>query len=33
MIDLAGTPEIDSWGGTERLQMRIRGIRPAEGLP
>ncbi len=31
MIDLAGTPEIDTWGGTERLQMRIKGIRPVEG--
>lgn len=29
LIDLAGTPEIDTWGGTERLQMRVKGIRPA----
>jgi single-stranded-DNA-specific exonuclease len=29
LIDLAGTPEIDTWGGTERLQIRLKGIRPA----
>lgn len=29
-IDLACTPEIDTWGGNARLQLRLKGIRPAE---
>lgn len=29
-VDLACTPEIDTWGEGERLQLRLKGIRPAE---
>jgi single-stranded-DNA-specific exonuclease len=29
-VDLAATPEIDTWRGGRRLRLRVHGIRPAE---
>ncbi len=29
-LDLAFVPEIDSWGGTEKVQLRLKAIRPTE---
>ncbi|CAH2031659.1 single-stranded-DNA-specific exonuclease RecJ [Trichlorobacter ammonificans] len=29
-VDIACTPELDTWGGGERLQLRLKGIRPEE---
>lgn len=30
LIDIAGAPEIDTWGGGARLQVRLKDFRPAE---
>ena len=30
LLDLAGMPEIDTWGGGARLQLRVKDFRPAE---
>lgn len=29
-LDLAFVPEIDNWGGTEKVQLRLKAIRPTE---
>jgi single-stranded-DNA-specific exonuclease len=28
-VDLAFTPELNSWNGRDRIQLRIRDIRPS----
>jgi single-stranded-DNA-specific exonuclease len=30
LVDVAGMPEIDTWGGGSRLQLRVKDIKPAE---
>lgn len=30
LLDLVGTPEIDTWGGGSRLQVRLKDFKPAE---
>jgi single-stranded-DNA-specific exonuclease len=32
LVDVAVVPELNSWHGRERLQLRIKAIRPAEGV-
>jgi len=29
LVDLAGIPEIDTWGGGSRLQLRVKDIKEA----
>jgi len=30
-VDVAFTPELNHWNGYDRIQLRIRGLRPAAG--
>ncbi len=30
LLDLAGVPEIDTWGGGSRLQIRVKDLKPTE---
>lgn len=32
VVDLACVPELNSWGGEERLQLRLKAVRPAEAV-
>lgn len=32
VVDLACVPELNSWGGEERLQLRLKAVRPTEAV-